>query len=547
MLSSRPSVQANQTKSYYHAIFENNPDQRYAISDTEPLLIDGDNPERHYSFQQLRQHVLTFSAVLRDEQPFNVKRGDLITLYVPNDIDFMVAMHGIMAAGAIAAGLPIECKSSQEVADLCKQACPTLAVVHASTLETMKDALAACMMTDIKIVVIGQDAKHDPKNGIHSLHKLIEQPRGDAEAMVMDPKEIAFTISTSGTTGPCKLAAISHGVAASRIDFVSSRPLITNKAHSYMPCRSMSLLSANAITNLGIQQRARALVCKIPLSFEKMCALIENFKVENTLASLWTLHDFIQSSMVDKYDLSSLKGIFSGGQHVSVAVMEAVKARVNADVNVNYGSTESWSVLSRSTADATHKGYESKLLLPRENLRVVDEDGNDAAVGQPGELWVKSHLAASGYYNNPEATAKAFREDGYYRTGDYFVVDNNGNYQYRGRMSDRIRAKGRTFPSAFLEDLCYQYSDDIKECCVVGGFSERLGCELPRAYVVLVENSEKDQQAFIDGLVSYVNNRVPQAEMELSGGAKCLKKLPLTKSDKVDRYKLRGIAQEEIN
>ncbi|CDH50020.1 predicted protein [Lichtheimia corymbifera JMRC:FSU:9682] len=152
------------------------------------------------------------------------------------------------------------------------------------------------------------------------------------------------------------------------------------------------------------------------------------------------------------------------------------------------------------------------------------------------------------YYNNPEASAKAFKEDGYYRTGDYFVVDDDGYYQYRGRMSDRIRTKGHTFPPAYLEDLwIHQYSDDIKECCVVGAFSKRLGYELPRAYVVLVENSKKDQQAFIDGLVSYVNSRAPQAEMQLSGGAKCLKKLPLTNSYKVDRYKLRGIAQEEIN
>ena len=80
------SIQQNEAKSFYHAVFENNPDPLYAISDTEPLLIDGLNPDHHYTFQQLRQHVLTFSAVLRDEQQFNVKRGDLITLYTPNDV-----------------------------------------------------------------------------------------------------------------------------------------------------------------------------------------------------------------------------------------------------------------------------------------------------------------------------------------------------------------------------------------------------------------------------------------------------------------------------
>ena len=64
---------------------------------------------------------------------------------------------------------------------------------------------------------------------------------------------------------------------------------------------------------------------------------------------------------------------------------------------------------------------------------------------------------------------------------------------------------------------------------------------------MLKENNEKNQQEFLNELVSFVNDRVPQVEMQLTGGAKCLMKLPLTKSDKIDRFKLRGIAQEEIS
>ncbi|CDH50019.1 predicted protein [Lichtheimia corymbifera JMRC:FSU:9682] len=257
--------------------------------------------------------------------------------------------------GAIAAVVPIECKSSQEVADICKQACPALAVVHASTLETMKNTLATCKLTGIQLVVIGQDAKHDPKNGIHSLHKLIEQPRHDAEAMVMDPKDISFTICTSGTTGPRKLAAMSHGVAASLPSFVSY-PLVTNKAHSFMPCFAISLVFGNSTTNVGIHQRARTIMCETPIPFENICALIEKFKVEHMTASLWTLLDFTNSPVVDKYDLSSLKVTLSSGQHVPDAVMKVIKARINADVTAVYGSTECGSIISRSTADNTLKG-----------------------------------------------------------------------------------------------------------------------------------------------------------------------------------------------
>lgn len=96
MLSSPSSIQqtqADQAKSFYHAIFENSSDERYAISDTEPLLIDGLNPEQHYSFQQLRQHVITLSAVLRDEQPFHVKKGDVVTVYAPNHVSLNMRME----------------------------------------------------------------------------------------------------------------------------------------------------------------------------------------------------------------------------------------------------------------------------------------------------------------------------------------------------------------------------------------------------------------------------------------------------------------------
>lgn len=110
--------------------------------------------------------------------------------------------------GAISVVVPIECHESQEVADICKQACPVVALTHSSVLETMKDALVKCDMSNIKLIIIGQDAVHDPENNLYSFQKLVEEPR-DGEAMKMDPEDIAYTMCTSGTTGPRKLAAIS--------------------------------------------------------------------------------------------------------------------------------------------------------------------------------------------------------------------------------------------------------------------------------------------------------------------------------------------------
>ncbi|CDS04731.1 hypothetical protein LRAMOSA07261 [Lichtheimia ramosa] len=530
--------------SYYHAIFEPGMTYPDSIPENEPLLVSGVNIGQHYTFARLRRDVLTFSTILREE--FNVKRQDVVTLYAPNDIDYMAAMHGSMAAGAISVVVPIECHESQEVADICKQACPVVALTHSSVLETMKDALVKCDMSNIKLIIIGQDAVHDPENNLYSFQKLVEEPR-DGEAMKMDPEDIAYTMCTSGTTGPRKLAAISHRAAIRRLSTVPCPPM-TNTDNYFLACQPVSAIIGNIGTQVRIQRRVRTLICESPLPIERLCTVIEKFKVEQMTALMWTLLELARSSVVDRFDMSSLKFILSGGQHVPDPVRETIKKRLDTDLVSIYGGTEAWIVSSKSLGDNVPKECEGKI-TPGYEVRVVDDDGKDVEPYEPGELWVKGPMTASMYYGRPDVSAKAFGKDGYYHTGDYFTIDKLGHLRYCGRQSDRIRAKYKTFPPMLLEDLCHQYSDKIKECCVVGAYSKQNGFEQPRAYIVLIEDhglNEQQKEEFLEGLTSYINNNVSQADMKLDGGAKFLSRLPLTKSEKLDRMGLRLQAEVEI-
>lgn len=135
-----------------------------------------------------------------------------------------------------------------------------------------------------------------------------------------------------------------------------SLPPIRDKTNSYMSFQPISLVVGNTTTNLRISERSRTIVCKTPIHFEKICALIEQFKIEHASAPMWTLLDFVHNPVVNKYDLSSLKGLVSGGQYVPHAVMEAVKDRINADVVSIYGSTEIWRVSSTSLYDDSPEG-----------------------------------------------------------------------------------------------------------------------------------------------------------------------------------------------
>jgi len=68
------------------------------------------------------------------------------------------------------------------------------------------------------------------------------------------------------------------------------------------------------------------------------------------------------------------------------------------------------------------------LLVAGLQARIVREDGTDGGIGEPGELWVKGETISQGYFNDEEATAKTFTEDGWLKTGDIFIIDEKGNY-----------------------------------------------------------------------------------------------------------------------
>lgn len=86
----------------------------------------------------------------------------------------------------------------------------------------------------------------------------------------------------------------------------------------------------------------------------------------------------------------------------------------------------------------------------------------------------------------------------------------------------------------------------IKECAVVGAFSKKRVYELPTAYIVLEDNKQKDQGRLAEAIVHFVNERVPDEDSRLTGGVKIIPAIPRTSVGKVNRFKLRQWAQDDI-
>src|SRR5262249_25905995 len=152
-------------------------------------------------------------------------------------------------------------------------------------------------------------------------------------------------------------------------------------------------------------------------------------------------------------DLSTVTGAFSGGQVLSPNLLQAmVEHFPGAQAGGGYGMTEAHGPGTTSTgAGYLVNTMAQARVVPGTKLRIVGEDGQDQPLGQPGEMWVKSPLVMSGYWNNPDASAAAFSADGWLRTGDVGFLDADGFITIVDRIKDMIIVMSENIYSAEIE------------------------------------------------------------------------------------------------
>jgi long-chain acyl-CoA synthetase len=135
-------------------------------------------------------------------------------------------------------------------------------------------------------------------------------------------------------------------------------------------------------------------------------------------------------------------------------------------------------------------------VLPGIEMRLVDVDGEDALVGDSGEIWVRGPNVFKGYWNDPEATATAVTKDGWLRTGDIAVVDDNGFVFLVDRAKDLIIVSGFNVFPAEVEEVLMEHPA-IDRAAVVGVPHPHTG-EAVKAYVVLAPGLSAEEDDIID-------------------------------------------------
>ncbi|RLN79819.1 hypothetical protein BBJ28_00013959 [Nothophytophthora sp. Chile5] len=232
--------------------------------------------------------------------------------------------------------------------------------------------------------------------------------------------------------------------------------------------------------------------------------VVEQYKLENVNIAPPLIMFFAKHPAVDKYDVSALTRLVSGGAPLGEELKSAVAKRLGVPVMQSYGLTELAGAATNSRPTAFRDGASGQL-LPNTELRVrCLTTGGDLPANRRGELLIRCPAMMKGYFNNPEASRDAFTDDGFLRTGDVGYIDDDGFVFIIDRLKEMIKYKGHQVAPAELEDVLNSHPLVADSCCV-RGFDWATGEEIPKAFVVL-----KDGNAALtsDGLMAFVASKV---------------------------------------
>jgi fatty-acyl-CoA synthase len=246
--------------------------------------------------------------------------------------------------------------------------------------------------------------------------------------------------------------------------------------------------------------------------------------------------------MFDMFDLTSMRTGIMAGSPCPIETMKQVIDRMHAsEMTIAYGLTEASPVFTQTTTEDTLERKCETVGRRHDEIevRVVDpETGEDCPPNVPGELLCRGYNIMKGYYNMPEATEKAVDKDGWLHSGDLGTVDEAGYYRITGRIKDMIIRGGENIYPREIEEFLYTMPG-VKDVQVVGVPDAKYG-EVVGAFIVRAEGSdisEGDVQEF---------TRARMARYKCPKHVLFVDTFPMTASGKIQKYKLRDMAAEQL-
>ncbi|MET0627370.1 MAG: AMP-binding protein [Acidimicrobiia bacterium] len=481
----------------------------------KPALVDAASG-RTITYAQLGDGIrrLAGGLVARGFAP-----GGVIAIMAPNCPEYAIAFLGAAYAGGTVTTVNPS-YTEREVRHQLDDAQPSLMIVASAFLDTARAAAANGSVQEFFLL--------DDADGAPRFTELYGDPLDAPVAVPLDaPVAIPYS---SGTTGLSKGVVLTH------------RNLVVNVLQTIPPLGLVeddvviAVLPFFHIYGMQIIMNATfavgGTVVTMPrFDLEGFLRAHQDHGITRSYVAPPIAVQLAKQPIVDDFDLSAVKQVFSGAAPLSAEVQREIEARVGCKVEQGYGMTE-LAGASHVTPRTGCKQGSVGVTVPNAQTMIVDPaTGASLGYDVDGEVWVRGAMVMRGYLNNPEATAATIDDDGWLHTGDIGHVDDDGHLYIVDRLKELIKYKAWQVAPAELEAVLLTHPA-VADAAVVGEPDDEAG-EVPVGFVVLKSGA----RATDDEILAYVAGEV--------AGYKQLRKLtfietvPKSPSGKILRRLLR--------
>jgi len=304
---------------------------------------------------------------------------------------------------------------------------------------------------------------------------------------------------TAGTAGAPKAAMLTHGNLASNIRQVLDHPGLALNAGdvSLGVLPLFHVFGLNAVLGIGLAAGA----CTVLLDHFEGAATVREIREHqiSVVAGVPAMyHAFLEldDATAPAEAFESVRLAVSGAAPLDGELFDGMRKRFSVVVHEGYGLTEAAPIVTTSAIGRGEPAAGSiGPPLPGVDVRLVDADGGDVLPGDPGEIWVHGPNVFPGYWHDPDATARALTGDGWLRTGDIAVSDDDGELSLVDRAKDLVIVSGFNVYPAEVEEALLEHPD-IAEVAVVGEPDPRTG-EAIVAFVVPEPGRRPDAETLL--------------------------------------------------
>ncbi len=454
----------------------------------KPALVDGASG-RTITYAGLVGMVHSFAGGL---QAAGFGKGDVLALMSPNIPEYAVVFHGVALAG----GTITTINPTYTHAEVHKQLVDSRATILITIPMFLEVATAGAEDTDVRDIFVLGEAE-----GVRPVTELFGAPL--AEQVPVSASDVVALPYSSGTTGISKGVMLTHGNLVANVAQVLSAADIRADESFIAVLPFFHIYGMQVLMNTGL--RAGATIITMPrFDLEEFLRFHQEYGITRSFVAPPIVVALAKHPMVDDYDLSALKQVFSGAAPLSAELALETGARLGCEVVQGYGMTE-MSPVSHLTPPGMFKPGSVGVTAPNTETRIVDPaTGKDLGVDEDGEVCVRGPQVMPGYLGNQAATDSTIDREGWLHTGDIGHIDSDGHLYIVDRLKELIKYNGFQVPPAELEALLLTHPS-VADAAVVGEPDESAG-EIPVAHVVLRpghEVSEQDIMDFVAGQVAH--------------------------------------------